>query len=108
MEKSIKFSFVSLVYVFLYLPIVVLIANSFNASKYGIKWGGFTTKWYHALIHNDSLIQAAWHSLSVAIFSATAATIIGSLTAVACFAILLKGSLWFMVCYLSLWYRPIL
>ena len=91
MEKSIKFGFLSLVYVFLYLPIIVLIINSFNASKFGIKWGGFTTKWYHALINNDSLVQAAWHSLNVAVFSATAATIIGSLTAVALFRYSFKG-----------------
>ena len=91
MEKSIKFGFLSLVYAFLYLPIIVLIINSFNASKFGIKWGGFTTKWYHALINNDSLVQAAWHSLNVAVFSATAATIIGSLTAVALFRYSFKG-----------------
>ncbi|MFY2508727.1 spermidine/putrescine ABC transporter permease PotC [Vibrio pectenicida] len=91
MRKSIRFGFVCLVYAFLYLPIIVLIVNSFNASKYGIKWGGFTTQWYQALIHNDSLVQAAWHSLNVAIFSATAATVIGSLTAVALFRYSFKG-----------------
>ncbi|MCG7490178.1 spermidine/putrescine ABC transporter permease PotC [Vibrio sp. Of14-4] len=91
MEKSIKFGFLSLVYAFLYLPIIVLIINSFNASKFGIKWGGFTTKWYQALVNNDSLVQAAWHSLNVAVFSATAATIIGSLTAVALFRYSFKG-----------------
>ncbi|NOH71629.1 spermidine/putrescine ABC transporter permease PotC [Vibrio pectenicida] len=91
MRKSIRFAFVCLIYTFLYLPIIVLIVNSFNASKYGMKWGGFTTQWYQALIHNDSLVQAAWHSLNVAIFSATAATVIGSLTAVALFRYSFKG-----------------
>ncbi|WP_239639779.1 spermidine/putrescine ABC transporter permease PotC, partial [Vibrio cholerae] len=84
-------SFMSLVYLFLYLPIIVLIANSFNENKFGIKWGGFTTKWYHALMNNDSLMQAAWHSINVAVFSATAATLIGSLTAVALFRYQFKG-----------------
>ncbi|HGF7518588.1 TPA: spermidine/putrescine ABC transporter permease PotC, partial [Vibrio cholerae] len=78
-------------YLFLYLPIIVLIANSFNENKFGIKWGGFTTKWYHALMNNDSLMQAAWHSINVAVFSATAATLIGSLTAVALFRYQFKG-----------------
>ncbi|MCX9563056.1 spermidine/putrescine ABC transporter permease PotC, partial [Vibrio cholerae] len=41
MGRSIRFSFMSLVYLFLYLPIIVLIANSFNENKFGIKWGGF-------------------------------------------------------------------
>lgn len=91
MGRTLKFSFMSLVYAFLYLPIIVLIANSFNASKFGMKWGGFTTKWYESLINNDSLMQAAWHSLNIAVFSATAATIIGSLTAVALFRYQFKG-----------------
>jgi spermidine/putrescine transport system permease protein len=91
MGRAFKFSFISLVYAFLYLPIIVLIANSFNANKFGMKWGGITTKWYSALLNNDSLMQAAWHSLNVAVFSATAATIIGSLTAVALFRYQFKG-----------------
>lgn len=91
MGRTIRFSFMTLVYLFLYLPIIVLIANSFNENKFGMKWGGFTTKWYHALVNNDSLMQAAWHSLNVAVFSATAATIIGSLTAVALFRYQFKG-----------------
>ncbi|ELA3113013.1 spermidine/putrescine ABC transporter permease PotC [Vibrio vulnificus] len=91
MGRTVRFSFMTLVYAFLYLPIIVLIANSFNENKFGMKWGGFTTKWYHALVNNDSLMQAAWHSFNVAIFSATAATIIGSLTAVALFRYHFKG-----------------
>ncbi|CAM4407364.1 spermidine/putrescine ABC transporter permease PotC [Vibrio astriarenae] len=91
MKSTIRFSFMSLVYLFLYLPIIVLIANSFNANKFGMKWGGFTTKWYETLMNNDSLIQAAWHSLNIALFSATAATIIGSLTAVALYRYNFKG-----------------
>ncbi len=91
MGRAVRFSFMTLVYAFLYLPIVVLIVNSFNDNRFGMKWGGFTTKWYETLINNDSLMQAAWHSLNVAVFSATAATIIGSLTAVALFRYSFKG-----------------
>ncbi|PMG77106.1 spermidine/putrescine ABC transporter permease PotC [Vibrio breoganii] len=91
MGRTLRFSFMTLVYAFLYLPIIVLIANSFNVSKFGMKWGGFTTKWYESLLNNDSLMQAAWHSLNIAVFSATAATIIGSLTAVALFRYQFKG-----------------
>ncbi|KOO13364.1 MULTISPECIES: spermidine/putrescine ABC transporter permease PotC [Vibrio] len=91
MGRTVRFSFMTLVYAFLYLPIIVLIVNSFNANKFGMKWGGFTTKWYETLVNNDSLMQAAWHSLNVAVFSATAATIIGSLTAVALFRYSFKG-----------------
>ncbi|OIQ26340.1 spermidine/putrescine ABC transporter permease PotC [uncultured Vibrio sp.] len=91
MGRFSKFSFMSLVYLFLYLPIIVLIVNSFNSNKFGMKWGGFTTKWYQALVNNDSLMQAAWHSLNVALFSATAATLIGGLTAIALFRYQFKG-----------------
>ncbi|WP_051201811.1 spermidine/putrescine ABC transporter permease PotC [Ferrimonas senticii] len=86
-----KCGFTGLVYAFLYLPIIVLIVNSFNANRFGLKWDGFTTKWYETLVNNDSLVQAAWHSLSVAAFSATAATVIGALTAVALFRYSFKG-----------------
>ncbi len=61
MRRLINSSFLFVVYAFLYMPIIVLIANSFNANKFGMKWGGYTTKWYQALINNDSLMQAAWH-----------------------------------------------
>ncbi|MCK6264994.1 spermidine/putrescine ABC transporter permease PotC [Vibrio sp. ZSDE26] len=91
MGRFSKYSFMSVVYLFLYLPIIVLIVNSFNDNKFGMKWGGFTTKWYQALVNNDSLMQAAWHSINIAVFSATAAAIIGSLTAVALFRYQFKG-----------------
>ncbi|MDW6092943.1 spermidine/putrescine ABC transporter permease PotC [Vibrio rhizosphaerae] len=91
MTKIFRFSLMTAVYSFLYLPIFVLIVNSFNANKFGMRWDGFSTKWYHALIGNDSLMQAAWHSLNVAVFSATTATIIGSLTAVALFRYRFRG-----------------
>lgn len=91
MKRLFNVSLLGLVYLFLYLPIIVLIVNSFNANKFGIKWGGWTLKWYEALSNNDSLMQAAWHSINIALFSATATTIIGSLTAVALFRYQFKG-----------------
>ncbi len=56
-----------------------------------MKWGGWTLKWYESLINNDSLMQAAWHSINIALYSATVATILGSLTAVALFRYRFKG-----------------
>lgn len=91
MSRFFKSSFMFVIYSFLYIPIIVLIVNSFNQSKFGIQWNGFTTKWYSLLLNNDSLIQAAWNSLSIAIFSATAASIIGSLTAVALYRYRFRG-----------------
>ncbi len=76
-------SYATSIYVLLYLPIIVLIVYSFNSSKYTIDWKGFTTKWYENLLSNDALLQSAWHSISVAMVSATIATIVGTLGAVA-------------------------
>ncbi len=86
-----RLGFMLLVFAYLYIPIGVLIANSFNQSKFGYKWGGFTTKWYELLSNNDSLIIAAQHSLTIAVCSATLATIIGSLAAVALYRYKFRG-----------------
>lgn len=67
----------------IYVPIMVLVVNSFNASKYGVRWGGFTLKWYEKFWHNDGLMNAALNSLTVSICAATIATAIGTLAAVA-------------------------
>lgn len=91
MSKIFKSSFMSIVYLFLYLPIIVLIVNSFNNNKFGMRWDGFTLKWYQQLIHNDSLMQAAGHSITIAVLSATAAALIGSLTAVALYRYRFRG-----------------
>ena len=67
----------------LYVPIVVLIAYSFNASPLVSVWGGFSTQWYSQLIHNRQLLQAALLSLEVAVTASTIAVILGTLAAVA-------------------------
>ncbi|MDQ0559666.1 putrescine transport system permease protein [Rhizobium mesoamericanum] len=70
-------------FAFLYLPIVLLVVFSFNESKLVTVWGGFSTKWYVSLLHNQALLDAAWVTLRVGILSATAATILGTLAAIA-------------------------
>jgi putrescine transport system permease protein len=67
----------------LYIPILVLIAYSFNASPLVSVWGGFSTQWYGALFHNRQVLQAALLSLEVAITSSTLAVILGTLAATA-------------------------
>ncbi|HEY0440103.1 MAG TPA: ABC transporter permease [Xanthobacteraceae bacterium] len=68
---------------FLYVPIVVLIGYSFNASRLVTVWGGWSTRWYAALLDDGALWQAAWVSLRVALISASAATVLGTLAALA-------------------------
>jgi putrescine transport system permease protein len=67
----------------LYIPILVLIAYSFNASPLVNVWGGFSTQWYSQLIHNRQLLQAALLSLEVAVTASTIAVILGTLAATA-------------------------
>ena len=67
----------------LYIPILVLIAYSFNASPLVSVWGGFSTQWYTALIHNRQILDAALLSLEVAVASSTAAVVLGTLAAIA-------------------------
>jgi putrescine transport system permease protein len=66
-------------YAFLYLPILLLILYSFNESKLVTVWGGFSTKWYRALLENDQILRAAWLSVRIAIINATFALAIGTL-----------------------------
>lgn len=73
---------VTIGFAFLYLPIVLLVVYSFNASKLVTVWGGFSTKWYGALFHNEALLSAAWVTIRVALISATVATFLGTLAAV--------------------------
>jgi putrescine transport system permease protein len=67
----------------LYLPILVLIAYSFNASPLVSVWGGLSTAWYVKLVHNRELLDAALLSLEVAISASTAAVVLGTLAAIA-------------------------
>ncbi|KUE79708.1 spermidine/putrescine ABC transporter permease PotC [Aeromonas schubertii] len=91
MMRLLKGGYLTLIFAYLYIPILVLIGNSFNLSKYGIDWRGFTWQWYEKLIANASLMQAARHSMAIAAFSASAAVIIGTLTAVALFRYRFRG-----------------
>lgn len=74
---------VSLGFAFLYVPIAVLVIFSFNESRLVTVWAGWSLKWYRALWNDDAMIQAAWTSLRIAAVSATAATVLGTLAAVA-------------------------
>ena len=68
---------------FLYLPILILVIYSFNASRLVTVWGGWSLRWYSEFFHDRAMLDAAWMSLRVAAVSATAATMLGTLAAVA-------------------------
>jgi putrescine transport system permease protein len=68
---------------FLYLPIVILVIYSFNDSRLVTVWGGWSLRWYREFFNDKAMIEAAWMSLRVAVASATIATLLGTLAAVA-------------------------
>jgi putrescine transport system permease protein len=68
---------------FLYLPIAILVIYSFNASRLVSVWGGWSTRWYVELIHDQAMREAAWTTLTIALVSASAATVLGTLAALA-------------------------
>ncbi len=68
---------------FLYLPIVILVIYSFNASRLVTVWAGWSTRWYIELLNDSAMLDSAWVTLRVALLSATAATVLGTLAAIA-------------------------
>ena len=70
-------------YAFLYIPLVFVIVYSFNDSRIATIWGGFSTRWYGELLRNDQVLDAAFLSLRIAMTSATAATILGTMAGLA-------------------------
>ncbi len=68
---------------FLYLPILLLVVFSFNASKLVTVWGGFSTRWYAALFQDQQMLDAIGVTLRVGLVSATLATGLGTLAALA-------------------------
>lgn len=74
---------ISLGLIFLYGPILVLIAYSFNASRLVTVWGGFSTRWYAALFEDAQLMEAIWVTVRVGALSATVAAALGVLAAIA-------------------------
>lgn len=71
----------TLCFAFLYIPILILVIYSFNASKLVTVWGGFSFHWYQAMWSNEGLMDAAWITVRVAVLSATIGTILGTLAA---------------------------
>lgn len=70
-------------YAFLYLPILIVVIFSFNASRSTAQWSGFTLDWYRELFGDRQIILSLWNSLFVAVISTIIATVLGTLAAMA-------------------------
>ena len=82
-RRTFVFSCLCFGYAFLYIPILTMIAWSFNDSRLITVWTGFSFRWYQALWENEQIIDAALLSLRIAFVSATFATLLGTLAALA-------------------------
>lgn len=81
--KSSRFdaTVLTLGFAFLYIPIIILVIYSFNASKLVTVWGGFSLQWYKTMWSNQGLMDAAWITARVGVISATIGTVLGTLAA---------------------------
>ena len=82
MMKLIKRFYLGLILAFLYIPIVVLIVQSFNAGKSRAKWEGFSFRWYGELFNDPNIMNALVITLAIAVLAALFSTIIGTLAAI--------------------------
>jgi len=89
---------------FLYIPIVLLIIYSFNDSKLSTVWGGWSVRWYGALVNDAAMLDAAWVTLRVAVISSTVATVLGTMAAV---ALVRYGRFWGRSLFSGMIYAPL-
>ncbi|MGC2048075.1 MAG: ABC transporter permease, partial [Gallionella sp.] len=71
------------VYAFLYLPLAIVVAYSFNDSRLNAEWVGFTLHWYQVLLHDEEMLIAAGNSLLIALISSLVATTLGTMAGIA-------------------------
>lgn len=81
-KKISKKTYVFLMFLFLYLPIIVLIVYSFNDSKLQAGWSGFTLRWYMELFQDTEILRAFYITILIAVLSSTISTIIGTFAAI--------------------------
>ena len=81
-KKFFKGTYLGVLLLFLYAPIIVMIVLSFNASKTRAKWGGFTLDWYQKLFNTPAILDALWLTLTVAVIATAVATVLGTLAAI--------------------------
>lgn len=82
MKNTFRWLYLGLILLFLYAPIAVMIALSFNASRSSAIWTGFTLRWYEELFHSQEILDALKVTLSVAVLATVISTVLGTLGAI--------------------------
>ncbi|KXG78638.1 ABC transporter permease [Thermotalea metallivorans] len=100
-KKIWKGFYIGTIYLFLYLPIFLLIIYSFNDSKYRGNWNGFTFRWYRELLRDHTIVSALYNTFAIAVLSALIATIIGTAAAIGIYHMSPKAkTVWMNITYL--------
>ena len=81
-NKALYIIYIALMFVFFYLPIVVMMVFSFNSSKSLTNMAGFSFRWYGRLISDGSIMKAVYVSLTIAILATIISTVLGTITAI--------------------------
>lgn len=81
-SRALQRAYLVLIFSFMYLPIAVMAVFSFNESKSRTLFTGFTLSWYRSLFHNEMILSALGLSLAVALVSAVAATVVGTMASI--------------------------
>lgn len=82
MMRFLKKGYMGLIFLFLYTPIIVLIAFSFNSSKSRSQWGGFTLKWYLDMLGDRQIREAIVFTIAIAVLSTVISTLFGTVAAI--------------------------
>ncbi|MCR5262834.1 MAG: ABC transporter permease [Clostridiales bacterium] len=104
MRKAVQRVYTILVMAFLYIPIAVLIVNSFNSSKSRTVWTGFTLDWYKRLFTNETIRSSLGNTILVALIASVIATVIGTLAAIGIYS--MKS--WAKALVINITYLPML
>ncbi|MBQ8552353.1 MAG: ABC transporter permease [Clostridia bacterium] len=104
MRKITSKLYIALVFLFLYAPIFVLIAYSFNESKSRTVWTGFTFDWYVKLFNNEVILKSLANTLIIALIAAVVSTILGTLAAIGIY----NMKKWLRTAIVNITYIPIM
>jgi spermidine/putrescine transport system permease protein len=80
----------ALAYAFLYAPLAIVVAYSFNDSTMNAQWVGFTLGWYRKLFRNEEMLTAAWNSLSIGVVASAVSTVLGTMAGYAMYRFRLR------------------
>lgn len=92
MRQAIGKVYIAFILIFLYAPIMVLVALSFNDSRSRVVWSGFTLKWYRTLFDSSAIMSAFGTTISLALLSAAVASIIGLFAALGIYSMRARGA----------------